>query len=94
MYSCGRPLLRCDWVANHGGEEWETSSRNRFLFYIWKRIYEHNEKNKTVGLNIQTIEIQKYIFLGNINYVQKKQKKNNIKIHILSSGLQQCEPHF
>lgn len=39
---------------------------------------------QTVGLNIQTIEIQKYIFLGNINYVQKNPKtKQNIKIHIL-----------
>lgn len=55
------------------------------------------KKTKTVGLNIQTIAIQKYIFLGNINYVQKKKNKkknNNIKIHILSSGFQQCEPHF
>lgn len=34
-------------------------------------------KNQTLGLNIQTIEIQKYIFLGNINYIQ------NIKMHIL-----------
>lgn len=30
-------------------------------------------------LNNQTIEIQKYIFLGNINYIQ------NIKIYILVS---------
>lgn len=35
------------------------------------------KKTKTVGLNIQTIAIQKYIFLGNINYVQKKTKKKN-----------------
>lgn len=33
------------------------------------------KKTKTVGLNIQTIAIQKYIFLGNINYVQKKKTR-------------------
>lgn len=37
------------------------------------------KKTKTVGLNIQTIEIQKYIFLGNINYVQKNPKKQQHK---------------
>lgn len=44
------------------------------------------EKNQTLGLNIQTIEIQKYIFLGNINYIQ------NIKIYILVWALNRVAP--
>lgn len=39
------------------------------------------KKTKTVGLNIQTIAIQKYIFLGNINYVQKKKKNKKKQQH-------------
>lgn len=43
-------------------------------------------KKQTLGLNIQTIEIQKYIFLGNINYIQ------NIKIYILLRALNRIDP--
>lgn len=46
------------------------------------------KKKQTLGLNIQTIEIQKYIFLGNINYIQ------NIKIYILVWALKQGSPIF
>lgn len=56
-------------------------------FYISKRIQEHNGK-KTLGLKIQTIELQKYIFLGNIKYIQ------NIKIYILVCVLKQSSPIF
>lgn len=39
-------------------------------------------------LNNQTIEIQKYIFLGNINYIQ------NIKIYILVGHFNQTAHFF
>lgn len=37
------------------------------------------------SLNIQTIEIQKYIFLGNINYIQ------NVKMYILVRALNSAD---
>lgn len=51
--------------------------KKKHFFIFQKESMNIMEKNQTVGLNIQTIEIQKYIFLGNINYIQ------NIKIYIL-----------
>lgn len=50
-----------------------------FCFIFEKESMNIMKKTKTVGLNIQTIAIQKYIFLGNINYVQKKTKKKTRK---------------
>lgn len=47
-----------------------------------------NIMEKTLGLNIQTIKLQKYIFLGNIKYIQ------NIKMCILVWGLKQGHPIF
>lgn len=46
-----------------------------FCFIFEKESMNIMKKTKTVGLNIQTIAIQKYIFLGNINYVQKKKTR-------------------
>lgn len=45
-------------------------------------------KKKPLGLKTQTIEIQKYIFLGNINYIQ------NIKMYILVGDSKQDAPFF
>lgn len=46
------------------------------------------KKNKTLCLNNQAIEIQKYFFLGNINYIQ------NIKIYILVGHLNKMSHFF
>lgn len=58
--------------------------KNLFIFQKESR----NIMEKTLGLKIQTIELQKYIFLGNIKYIQ------NIKIYILVRVLKQGSPIF